>query len=72
MSRPAMRVAAQWLSSSVRHCQTVVFAGDSRNTCYGAALDNISVMAAVPEPGTYAMLFAGMVLLGVVARRKRK
>lgn len=51
---------------------TLRFAGDSRNTYYGAALDNISVMAAVPEPDTYAMLFAGMVLLGGVARRKRK
>lgn len=51
---------------------TLRFAGDSRNSYYGAALDNISVMAAVPEPETYGMLLAGLALLGVVARRKRK
>ena len=36
----------------------------------GVALDNISVTA-VPEPETYAMLLAGLGLMGAVARRRR-
>lgn len=32
----------------------------------------ISVTAAVPEPSTYAMLMAGLALMGTVARRRRK
>jgi hypothetical protein len=30
-----------------------------------------TVLAAVPEPSTYAMLFAGLGLMGVIARRRR-
>jgi hypothetical protein len=37
---------------------------------YGSYLDNVSVMAAVPEPETYAMMLLGLGLLGFVARRK--
>ena len=36
----------------------------------GAMLDNVSV-AAVPEPETYAMMLAGLGLLGFMARRKK-
>ncbi|MRW91942.1 PEP-CTERM sorting domain-containing protein [Duganella sp. FT80W] len=38
----------------------------------GALLDNVSVTAAVPEPETYAMLVAGLGLLGFMARRRRQ
>lgn len=37
----------------------------------GALLDNVSVTA-VPEPETYAMLLAGLGLMGAVVRRKSK
>lgn len=37
----------------------------------GAALLNVQV-AAVPEPGTWAMLLAGLALTGVAARRRRE
>ncbi len=43
-----------------------VGSGDS-----GAVLDNVSVTA-VPEPETYAMLLAGLGLIGMVRRRKNK
>jgi len=36
----------------------------------GALLDNVTV-AAVPEPDTYAMLLAGLGLMGYVARRRK-
>lgn len=40
-----------------------------QDSAYGVALDNISVTA-VPEPETYAMLLAGLGLLGTFARRR--
>jgi choice-of-anchor C domain-containing protein len=49
---------------------TITFQGDSANTYYGAALDNISV-SAVPEADSYAMLLAGLGLVGFIARRKK-
>ena len=38
---------------------------------YGVALDNIYVTA-VPEPESYAMLLAGLGVMGTVARRRSK
>jgi hypothetical protein len=36
----------------------------------GALLDNVSV-SAVPEPEIYAMLLAGLGLMGVMSRRRK-
>lgn len=36
------------------------------------ALDNLEVAAPVPEPETYAMLLAGLGLLGFIARRRKQ
>ncbi|NCT83758.1 MAG: PEP-CTERM sorting domain-containing protein [Comamonadaceae bacterium] len=40
---------------------------------HGLAIDNVSlsVTAAVPEPGSYAMLLAGLGAVGFIARRRR-
>ena len=57
-------------------------AGDAANTSFsGNTLsfkwtasnpgDHIRVMTAVPEPGTYAMFGAGLLALGIMARRRR-
>jgi choice-of-anchor C domain-containing protein len=50
---------------------TLTFVGDPANTFYGAALDQVSVMQAVPEPETYAMLLAGLGMMGYLARRRK-
>lgn len=50
---------------------TLSFVGDPYHSYYGAALDDISVMAAVPEPGTYGMLLAGLAMVGGLARRRK-
>lgn len=44
----------------------------ARNDPSFVRLDNVSVtVAAVPEPETYAMMFAGLGLLGLMARRRK-
>lgn len=37
----------------------------------GVVVDNLSFTTAVPEPGTYALLLAGLAAVGFVARRRR-
>lgn len=37
----------------------------------GSSLDAVSLTTAVPEPETYAMLLAGLGMMGVVARRRK-
>lgn len=39
---------------------------------YGSYLDKVSLVSAVPEPQTYAMLLLGLGLMGFVARRTRQ
>jgi len=49
---------------------STLFFASLQDSAGGVALDNISVTA-VPEPETYAMLLAGLGLMGAVARRRR-
>ncbi|MBK9348103.1 MAG: FxDxF family PEP-CTERM protein [Burkholderiales bacterium] len=48
----------------------LVFSAVGASTSYGGSLDNVSVTA-VPEPETYAMLLAGLGVMGAVARRRK-
>lgn len=50
--------------SDVANIARVSISGD------GVVLDNLTFTAAVPEPESYAMLLAGLGLMGVVARRR--
>lgn len=49
---------------------TVSFMAGGLQDTYGGSIDNVSLMAAVPEPGTYALLAAGLAAVGFVARRR--
>jgi len=38
---------------------------------YGGSLDKVSITSAVPEPESYAMMLAGLGLMGAIARRRK-
>ncbi|MDP1598097.1 MAG: DUF642 domain-containing protein [Phenylobacterium sp.] len=69
-----------WSSRSMSFVATgaftqIVFTGTSdnpANCCWGAALDNVSVMAAVPEPATWAMMIIGFGVAGSMVRTARR
>jgi hypothetical protein len=50
------------------------FWGDAQNNTFtfNANIDTLTQVAAVPEPETYAMLLAGLALVGVAKRRQQK
>lgn len=47
------------------------FAAGGTPDTYGGFIDNVSVMQAVPESESYAMLLAGLGLMGAIARRRK-
>lgn len=48
------------------------FAASGKADTYGGSLDNVSLIAMVPEPETYALMLAGLGLVGAISRRKKK
>lgn len=50
---------------------TLSFSAGGLEDSYGGSLDNVSVTA-VPEPETYALMLAGLGLVGAMARRRRQ
>jgi hypothetical protein len=48
----------------------LIFSATGTSNSYGGSLDNV-VVTAVPEPETYAMLLAGLGLIGTIVRRRK-
>ncbi len=59
-------------SSNFVNATSAVFSGYTVNLANDGAFTIASTVAAVPEPETYAMLVAGLGLMGFSARRKNK
>ncbi len=51
--------------------QALVFKAVGQSDSYGGSIDNVSITSAVPEPESFAMLLAGLWLVGTVARRRK-
>lgn len=46
--------------------------GDFGRCCWGAALDNVAVSSAVPEPTSWALMMSGFFGAGAILRRTRR
>jgi len=63
----------QYSYSVVGHgLDTLSFSALGKQDTYGASLDNVSLITAVPEPGSLAMMIAGLGMLGTIARRRQQ
>ncbi len=71
----AVASAAGWTNHSLAFTPSVsgwysLSFENAGNDNVGALLDNVSIQA-VPEPETYAMMLAGLGLMGAIARRRK-
>jgi len=51
--------------------ETLLFAAAGADDSFGGSLDDVS-LTAVPEPESYAMMIAGLGLMGAIARRRKQ
>lgn len=82
-SRPAARTAPEYASLVRSSAETGLDSGFTESGAGGGgasggldsggsgAIPNIPTIPAVPEPASYAMVIAGLALIGLAARRKR-
>ena len=56
---------------SVKSTKTLSFYALGNSDSYGTSLDKVSIMGSVPEPETYALMLAGLGMMGFIARRRR-
>lgn len=64
-------VAQTYRFQALASTATLSFAADPGAGAYGAALDNVGISAAVPEPATWAMMIMGFGGMGTLLRRRR-
>lgn len=50
----------------------LTFNAIGKSDSYGGSLDKISMISTIPEPKTYAMILAGLLLLSLTLRQQRK
>ncbi|HEV7385613.1 MAG TPA: choice-of-anchor C family protein [Phenylobacterium sp.] len=74
-SRGAMNWTPQSLNfTATGAATTITFASGNggSNCCFGAAIDNVGIADAVPEPSSWALMLTGFLGMGTVLRRSRQ
>jgi len=64
---------ADWQSKSLAfgaNGAPVILTFSTNNLGFDVGLDNVHVLSAIPEPESYAMIMAGLGLMGFIARRR--
>ena len=67
-----MGYALETLDFTVTGATTLTFQSNDVNSPWGPAIGGVSIAAVVPEPGSMALLLAGLGLVGVMAKRRAR